>query len=312
MDNISCVGDLSNKLLDNFDGEWKLYFYKASNKKYKTKRIDIDDSLIRGIRVDSIEKYNEKLIATLGLVEYGSFDDKNMLKALSLKNEAISMMYQLFMDTILDKLPKEEIEKEPLLDRDSDGYIMMKNLEEEGNIPLILGFKTKPIKAKKPIQFHLFEDGYDQVDNKDFIKLSDKIDFVIYGDTLYSLDYKFEKVFWVGDFIQLKVLNILEDIEKTTKILPSGMFALRNSKQKRQMLKYDSETLELITNRNIDILNNYGDFNYNGNQLGFEDEYSAKIMIKLLTNRLFFLDGKAYVGDKKELEKPIEEVKFED
>lgn len=312
MENISCVGDLSKVLLDNYDGDWHLYFYKASNRKYKTKKIDISDDLIRGIRASSIEKYNEKLIQSLGLVEYGSFDDLHMLKALSLSDESISMMYQLFMDTLFDRLPKEALEESPLLDRDSDGYVMIKMLEEEGNIPLILGFKSKPVKAKKPIQFHQFEEGYDQIDNRDFIELSDKIDYVIYGDTLYSLDYKFEKVFWVGDFNKLKVLNILEDIEKTGRILPSGMFALRNSKQKRQMLKYDRESLELITDRNVDILNNYGDFTLNGKQLAFEDDYSAKIMIKLFTNKLFFLDGKAWIGDKKELEKPLEEVKFED
>ena len=51
MENISCVGDLSKVLLDNYDGDWHLYFYKASNRKYKTKKIDISDDLIRGINM---------------------------------------------------------------------------------------------------------------------------------------------------------------------------------------------------------------------------------------------------------------------
>jgi phage gp46-like protein len=78
------------------------------------------------------------------------------------------------------------------------------------------------------------------------------------------------------------------------------------------LLKYDSDTFNLITEKNIDILNNYGDFNLNGNQFAFVGDFNAKIMFKLFTNRLFFSDGKAWVGKKEELENPIEEVKFED
>ena len=37
MEDITCVGDLSKVLLDNAISEWDLYFFKASNKKYKIK-----------------------------------------------------------------------------------------------------------------------------------------------------------------------------------------------------------------------------------------------------------------------------------
>ena len=59
-------------------------------------------------------------------------------------------------------------------------------------------------------------------------------------------------------------------------------------------------------------MNDYGDFNLVGKQLQFEDDYSSKVMVKLLSGKLFFLDGKAWVGDKKELLKPILEEKVED
>jgi hypothetical protein len=312
MENITCVGDLSNIIMENIEGEWSTYFFKASNRKYKVKKLNILDDAVKGIRYEAIEKYNEKLNASLGLVEYGSFDDTHMLKALSLNEESIELMYELFISTILGTNPKTTDIETPLLDRDADGYIMMKNLEEEGNIPLILGFKNKPVAKRKAKVFQEFEEGYLEVNSDSIITFSDKINFIIYGDTLYSLDYKFEKIFFVGDFNRLKVLNILENIEKTGRITPSGMFSLRNSKLKRQLLKYDSDTFNLITEKNIDILNNYGDFNLNGNQFAFEGDFNAKIMIKLFTNRLFFSDGKAWVGKKEELEKPIEEVKFED
>lgn len=311
MDDIKCVGDLSKKLVENYDGEWEIYFYKAANKKYKTKKVNIPEEAIRGIRIDAMERYNEKLIQALGLVEYGSFDDKDMLKSLSLKEECIEMMYQKFIDTVYDKLPKETEEVLPLLDREADGYVFIKNIEEE-KTKLILGFKNKPVSKKQVMQFQECEEEYGVIDNRDFVQFSNKIDFIIYGDTLYSLDYKFEKVFWVGDFNRLKVQNILENIEKTQKVAPSGMFALRNCKLKRQLLKYDETNFDLINEVNVDILNNYGDFTLTGTQLSFEGDFNAKTMIKLFTGKLFFSDGKAWVGKKEEVEKPIEEVKDED
>lgn len=310
MENITCVGDLSKVLLDNVLGEWSLYFFKASNKKYKIKKININEETVNGIRYDSIEKYNEKLIAAKGLVEYGSFDDEEMLKSLSLSEECIQMMYQKFMDTLLGKNPKETVEEVPLLDRDCDGYLFVKTFED--GTKLILGYKSKLVAKKRVLQFKEFEEGYDTIDNRDFVTLSDKIDFVIYGNTLYSLDYKFEKIFWVGDFNRLKVMNILENVEKTGRITPAGMFRLRNSKHKRQLLKFKEETFDLINEANVDILNNYGDYTLTGKQLAFDDDYSAKVMIKLFTGKLFFSDGKAWVGTKEELEKPIEEEKVED
>jgi hypothetical protein len=307
---INCCGDLSNVLLENYEGEWELYLFRSQNRKYKFKRVNIEEGYIRGLLVESIEKYNEKLIQTLGLVKYGEFEDENMLKVLSLEDEAISLMYQVFIDTLDNKMPKETVEESILLDRDADGYILRKKLENSKN--LILGFKSKVVGKKKIKAFKETAEGYFLIDSNDFISFKDKIDFIIYEDNLYALDYRFEKVFYVGDFIRLKVLNILDNIEKTNRIAPSGMFGLRNVKQKRSLLKYNPDNLELISEKNVDILNDYGDFNLVGKQLQFEDDYSSKVMVKLLSGKLFFLDGKAWVGDKKELEKPILEEKVED
>ena len=56
---INCCGDLSNVLLENYEGEWELYLFRSQNRKYKFKRVNIEDGYIRGLLVESIEKYNE-------------------------------------------------------------------------------------------------------------------------------------------------------------------------------------------------------------------------------------------------------------
>ena len=69
---------------------------------------------------------------------------------------------------------------------------------------------------------------------------------------------------------------------------------------------------DLLTKENLAILDNYADFEPVANQLTFEDDFSAKVFIKLMTGNLFFIDGKAYTGNKEELQRPIEEEVDED
>ena len=164
---INCCGDLSNVLLENYEGEWELYLFRSQNRKYKFKRVNIEEGYIRGLLVESIEKYNEKLIQSLGLVKYGEFEDENMLKVLSLEDEAISLMYQVFIDTLDNKMPKETVEESILLDRDADGYILRKKLENSKN--LILGFKSKVVGKKKVKAFKETAEGYFLIDSNDFI-----------------------------------------------------------------------------------------------------------------------------------------------
>lgn len=309
---IEHVGDLINLLGEsNYDGEWETYFYKSKNRRFKLKKVVFPMGLIDSIRVEAIDKYKEKLIQCNNIVEYGSFDDTGNLKELKLENECIKGMYQLFIDTFDGKIVPEvsETNLEEMKEFEFDGYILTRVLNDER----IFIFSKSKLVPKRGLEFILGEENtYEKVDNSRIVSLSTKIDFVIVGDSLYSIDYKFEKVFYVGDFLRDKINNIIEELEKTSKFTPASIYAIRNSKSRRQLLKYDGANLELLTKENVDILENYTDIEYKANQIAFEEEYSAKVFIRLMSGKIFFANGKAYVGTKEELHKPVEEVKFED
>ena len=309
---IENVGDLINLLGEsNYDGEWSTYFFKSSHRKFKIKKVDFPAGLIDSIRVEAIDNYKEKLIKCNNIVEYGSFDDVGNLKQLKLEEECIKNMYETFILSIdgKDILAEGETNPNEMKEAEFDGYILSRVMNDER---IFLFVKSKLV-PKKGLQFIEGEENkYDRVDNSRLVSLATKIDFVIVGDSLYSIDYKFEKIFYVGDFLREKINNIIEELEKTGKIMPSGIFAIRNSKSRRQLLKYDSANLELLTKENIDILENYTDIEYKSNQIAFEEEYSAKVFIRLMAVKIFFSNGKAFVGTKEELKRPIEEEKVED
>lgn len=306
---IENVGDLINLLGEsNYEGEWHTYFFKSSHRKFKIKEVVFPSGLIDSIRVEAIDNYKEKLIKCNHIVEYGSFEDTGNLIQLSLDNELISNMYQVFIEAIDGKAMISEGDTDPKLmkEYEFDGYILSRVYNDER---IFLFIKSKLV-PKKGLQFMQDEDNkYENIDNSRLVSLSTKIDFVIVGNSLYSMDYKFEKIFYVGDFLRQKINMIIEEIEKSGKVMNSGIFAIRNSKSRRQLLKYDSENLELITKENVDILENYTDMEYKVNQVAFEEEYSAKVFIRLMAGKIFFSNGKAYVGTKEELHHPIEEEK---
>ena len=206
-------------------------------------------------------------------------------------------------------LTEGETDPKTMKESEFDGYILERVYNDER---IFIFFKSKLVSKKNNLFTNFDENKYDLVDSSKLVNLSLKIDFVIVGDYLYSIDYKFEKVFYVGDFLSLKIKSIIDELESTSKFMPSSIFALRNSKSKRGLLKYDNSNLELITEDNMKILENYTDIEYKYNQIAFEEEYSSKVFIRLLAGKIFFTNGKAYYGNKEELHRPIEEVKFED
>ena len=215
-------------------------------------------------------------------------------------------MYSRFLDCIDGKeiLTEGDIDPKDMQDSEFDGYILSRMYNDER---VFIFYKTKLTSNKKILFTNVGNNQFEVVDNSKIVTLSNKIDFVIIGDWLYSLDYKFEKVFYVGDFLSEKIKNIIEEMEKTGKFMPSSIFALRNSKSRRQLLNFDPNNYELLTENNLSILENYTDIEYKSNQIAFEEEYSAKVFIRLMAGKIFFSDGKAYTGTKEELHRPIED-----
>ena len=306
------VSELVDKIYNNNNGAYELYFYKASHKTYKIKKVTFPEAVLAGIRTEAIDKLIDKLNETPKMVDYGTFEDEDSVKRLDLNEECIKLMNEKFLLTLDGKEPiTEDHDPTKVEPRECDGYILVKYLEDEDK-RLFLFSKSKLTPKKSLELYNTDGDSYEIVDSSKNVTLTPKIDFIIYDGYLYSKDYKFEKIFWVGDFLREKVSITLNAIELTGKLTPASIFALKNSKTKRQLLKYDDKNFELLTKEHLTILDNYADFDPDAPQISFEDDYSAKVFIKLITGKVFFSDGKAYTGTKEELQKPIEEEKFED
>lgn len=305
------VNELIELVYENNSGEYELYFYKSAHKTFKIKQVTFPEGVLAGIRQDAISNLITKLEKTKSMVDYGTFEDEDSIKRLDLDDECIKIMYEKFISTLDKKEPvTEDNDPNKVEARDCDGYILIKKLEDDKRLFLFSKSKLVP---KRAIELSSFDnETYDTVDNSKFVTLVDRIDFIIYDGYLYSKDYKFEKVFFVGDFLKEKVSITINEIELSGKLTPAAVVSIKNSKVKRQLLKYDKENFNLLTKEHLEILDNYADYDPEKPQLCFEDDYSAKVFIKLITGKIFFSDGKAYTGTKEELVKPIEEEKYED
>ena len=307
------VNGLIDKVFTNNDGKWDLYLFKAAHRNYKIRQVSFPDGALVLIRNEAIEKLSFKLESITNMVDYKTFLDDNSVKRLDLNDESIKEMYEKFLSIMENKDVVEDDEDKSVLQPAScDGYVLVKTLEEDDNKKLYLFSKSKVVPKKRLELVNSDGDSFEVVNSSNFVALSNKINFVIYDGYLYSLDYKFEKVFFVGDYLSEKVSIIINELEVSGKLTPAAIFAIRNSKSKRELLKYDMANFELLTKENLRILDNYADFEPVANQLTFEDDFSAKVFIKLMAGKLFFIDGKAYTGNKEELQRPIEEENDED
>lgn len=307
------VNGLIDKVFTNNDGKWDLYLFKAAHRNYKIRQVSFPDGALASIRNEAIEKLSFKLESITNMVDYKTFLDDNSVKRLDLNDESIKEMYEKFLSIMENKDVVEDNEDKSVLQPAScDGYVLVKTLEEDDNKKLYLFSKSKVVPKKRLELVNSDGDSFEVVNSSNFVALSNKINFVIYDGYLYSLDYKFEKVFFVGDYLSEKVSIIINELEVSGKLTPAAIFAIRNSKSKRELLKYDMANFELLTKENLRILDNYADFEPVANQLTFEDDFSAKVFIKLMAGKLFFIDGKAYTGNKEELQRPIEEENDED
>lgn len=305
------VNELIDLLYNNNDGEYELYFYKSAHKSFKVKRVEFPEGVLAQIRTTALDKLMEKLTPITQMVDYGTFEDEDAIKRLDLSDECIKMMYDKFMNILNHK---EEITEDgdpyKVETRECSGYVLAKEIEE--NKKLFLFSKSKLVPKRVLSLKEIEENKYDVFDPSNLVSLSDRIDFMIYDGYLYSKDYKFEKIFYVGDFLKEKISITINEIELTGKLTPASIVAIKNSKVKRGLLKYNKEYFDLLTKENLKILDNYADFDPDAPQISFEDDYSAKVFIRLISGKIFFIDGKAYTGTKEELEKPVEEVKYED
>ncbi|MCR5231829.1 MAG: hypothetical protein K6B64_04195 [Acholeplasmatales bacterium] len=307
------VNGLIDKVFTNNDGKWDLYLFKAAHRNYKIRQVSFPDGALASIRNEAIEKLSFKLESITNMVDYKTFLDDNSVKRLDLNDESIKEMYEKFLSIMENKDVVEDNEDKSVLQPSfCDGYVLVKTLEEDDNKKLYLFSKSKVVPKKRLELVNSDGDSFEVVNSSNFVALSNKINFVIYDGYLYSLDYKFEKVFFVGDYLSEKVSIIINELEVSGKLTPAAIFAIRNSKSKRELLKYDMANFELLTKENLRILDNYADFEPVANQLTFEDDFSAKVFIKLMAGKLFFIDGKAYTGNKEELQRPIEEENDED
>ena len=83
------VNGLIDKVFTNNNGAWELYFYKASHRTFKIRKVEFPEGALALVRDNAIEKLTEKLETIPNMVDYKTFEDSDSVKRLDLNDECI-------------------------------------------------------------------------------------------------------------------------------------------------------------------------------------------------------------------------------
>ena len=196
------VNGLIDKVFTNNNGKWELYFYKASHRTFKVRKVEFPEGALALVRDNAVDKLIDKLETIPNMVDYKTFEDTDSVKRLDLNDECIKDMFEKFLLAVDNKDVKNENEDNAVLSGvAADGYFLVKTLEEDDDKKLYLFSKSKLVPKKSLELINTNDDVFEVVDSSKYVSLSNKINFIVYDNYLYSLDYKFEKVFFVGNFL---------------------------------------------------------------------------------------------------------------
>jgi len=288
---IILVVDLQESILSFKNANWELYVFSASkglSSKYATRKISLIQEDLANIALTLLNEASLSFGSRRSIVEYPAKEPEINAIRIDLEDVIIGPNYLIFNEAL--KTSEFEMPKKVT------GYVLVGHNNEDGKDIMLIS-KTNPYPdLKKRI---MSSNGESLLRTGDLLQLNKRIDCVIYDGYLYAVDSKFEKIFFLMSSTEQRIAEKLDELRETNKFTDESLELIEKSRSRRAIIDFDLANLESIDSKNeeMKILANYCNFGINSiNQAEVLDEVAAKYFILLMTNKLEFIDGRAFTN----------------